>query len=170
MNSALRHAQSVCTVPPMAESLNLISCSGTPSTPAGQGHSVQYCHDRTEGGRDAPSYEASQAISQRDAARRSAGRACSEVSNNSLYIPCMYVYSWSSRLFQSLAADTSPAVPYSRELADQRRKYGESLLRRCDEQITLQKQHESESQAKMEEARRKRQEERDKLEAIEVRW
>ncbi|KAI0084919.1 RNA polymerase II-associated protein [Irpex rosettiformis] len=71
------------------------------------------------------------------------------------------------KVFQSLAADTSPVVPYSRELADQRRKYGDSLLRRCDEQITAQKQHESESQAKMEDARRKRQEEKDKLELIE---
>jgi hypothetical protein len=53
-------------------------------------------------------------------------------------------------------------------MADQRRKYGESVLRRCDEQIAIQKQHENETQAKMDDARRKRQEDRDRQEAIEV--
>ncbi|KAI0688182.1 RNA polymerase II-associated protein [Cytidiella melzeri] len=72
------------------------------------------------------------------------------------------------KLFQSLAADTSSAVPYSRDIADQRRKYGESVLRRCDEQIVVQKQHESETQAKMDGARRKRQEDRDRQEALEL--
>lgn len=77
--------------------------------------------------------------------------------------------SFGYRLFQSLAADPSSTVPYNRDIADQRRKYGESVLRRCDEQIAVQKQHESETHAKMEDARRKRQEEKEKQEALEVR-
>lgn len=59
-------------------------------------------------------------------------------------------------------------VPYSRDIADQRRKYGESVLRRCDDQISVQKQHENETQAKLDEARKRRQAEQDKRDAIEV--
>ena len=44
-------------------------------------------------------------------------------------------------------------VPYSREIADQRRKYGENMLRRCEEHLATQKQWEAESQAKIEAAR-----------------
>lgn len=71
-------------------------------------------------------------------------------------------------IFQSLALDKSPSVPYSRDIADQRRKYGDSVLRRCDEHLASQKQHETETQTKLEEARRKRQEEKAQLEALEV--
>ena len=60
-------------------------------------------------------------------------------------------------------------MPYSRDIADQRRKYGDSVLRRCDDQLAIQKQHESETQAKLEEARRRRQEEKAQHEALEVR-
>ena len=72
-------------------------------------------------------------------------------------------------MFQALAQDKSPSVPYSRDIADQRRKYGDSVLRRCDDQLAIQKQHESETQAKLEEARRRRQEEKAQHEALEVR-
>ncbi|KAH7920613.1 TPR-like protein [Leucogyrophana mollusca] len=71
------------------------------------------------------------------------------------------------RLFGSLAADQSPLVPYSREIADQRRKYGESMLRRGDEHLATQKQVEAEAQAKLDAARRKRQEEKERLQALE---
>jgi RNA polymerase-associated protein CTR9 len=59
-------------------------------------------------------------------------------------------------------------VPYNREIADQRRKYGDSMLRKADEQIAQQQQYEGETQAKLETARRKRQEEKDRQEALEV--
>ena len=71
------------------------------------------------------------------------------------------------RLFASLAADKS-SVPYSKDLADQRRKYGDSVLRRCDEHLATQRQHENEIQAKLDAARRKRQEEKETREAREV--
>ncbi|KAM6502121.1 RNA polymerase II-associated protein [Amanita muscaria] len=71
------------------------------------------------------------------------------------------------KLFGSLASDHSPMVPYSRDIADQRRKYGESMLRKADEHIAAQQQYEAETHAKLEAARRKRQEEKDRQEALE---
>ncbi|KAI9571564.1 hypothetical protein HD554DRAFT_2320692 [Boletus coccyginus] len=71
------------------------------------------------------------------------------------------------RVFGSLAADTSPFLPYSVELADQRRKYGESMLRRADEHLTAQREFEAEAQARLEAARQKRQEEKERQEALE---
>ena len=73
------------------------------------------------------------------------------------------------KLFASLAADKSQAVPYSRDIADQRRKYGESMLRRCEEHLTTQKAYEAEAQAKIEAARQRRQEEKERQDAAEVR-
>lgn len=73
-------------------------------------------------------------------------------------------------VFGSLAADTSPFLPYSVELADQRRKYGESMLRRADEHLTAQREFEAEAQARLEAARQKRQEEKERQEALEVRY
>lgn len=74
------------------------------------------------------------------------------------------------RLFASLAGDKSPSVPYNREMADQRRKYGDSVLRRCDEHLTAQKQFEAEAKARLDAARQRRQEEKERLEALEVRF
>ncbi|KAF8629881.1 hypothetical protein AX15_003240 [Amanita polypyramis BW_CC] len=71
------------------------------------------------------------------------------------------------KLFGSLASDQSPIVPYNRDIADQRRKYGDSMLRKGDEHITVQQQHEAETHAKLEAARRKRQEEKERQEALE---
>ncbi|CDO69163.1 hypothetical protein BN946_scf185042.g65 [Trametes cinnabarina] len=71
------------------------------------------------------------------------------------------------KLFASLAADKSPQVPYSRDIADQRRKYGESMLRRCEEQVATQRQWEAEAQAKIEAARQRRQEEKERQDAAE---
>ncbi|KAG6831581.1 hypothetical protein H0H87_004800 [Tephrocybe sp. NHM501043] len=71
------------------------------------------------------------------------------------------------KLFASLALDKSPMVPYSRDLADQRRKYGDSMLRKGDEHLAAQRLFESEAQAKVDAARRKRQEEKERQEEIE---
>lgn len=60
-------------------------------------------------------------------------------------------------------------MPYSRDIADQRRKYGESMLRRGDEHLATQKEFEVEAQAKLDAARQRRQFEKEKLEALEVR-
>lgn len=72
------------------------------------------------------------------------------------------------RLFVALASDKSSAVPYSRDVADNRRKYGDNMLKKGDEHLETQRQYESESKAKIDAARQKRQEERDRLEALEV--
>lgn len=72
------------------------------------------------------------------------------------------------RLFASLAADKAQVLPYSRDIADQRRKYGDGVLRRCDEHLASQRQYEAEVQAKVEAARQKRQAEKEKQEALEV--
>jgi RNA polymerase-associated protein CTR9 len=71
------------------------------------------------------------------------------------------------RIFGSLAADTSPFLPYNIELADQRRKYGESMLRRADEHLATQKEFEAEAQARLDAARQKRQDEKQRQEALE---
>lgn len=67
-----------------------------------------------------------------------------------------------------MAGDKAQMVPYSRDIADQRRKYGDNMLRKGDEHLEKQRQFEAETQAKLEEARRKRQEDRDRLDALEV--
>lgn len=71
------------------------------------------------------------------------------------------------KLFASLAGDKAQMVPYSRDIADQRRKYGDNMLRKGDEHLEKQRQFEADTQAKLEEARRKRQEEKDRLEGLE---
>ncbi|TFK54552.1 RNA polymerase II-associated protein [Heliocybe sulcata] len=72
------------------------------------------------------------------------------------------------QLFASLASDPSPQVPYSKDIADQRKKYGDSMLRRADEQLGHQTQHEAETQARLNAARQKRQEDRERQEQLEV--
>lgn len=72
------------------------------------------------------------------------------------------------RLFASLAADKSSLLPYSRDMADQRRKYGDSMLRKCDEHLASQKQWEADAHAKLEAARQKRQQEKEQQQAMEV--
>lgn len=69
------------------------------------------------------------------------------------------------KLFASLAADISTVLPYSREIADQRRKYGDSMLRRAEEHLATQRQYESEQHAKLEAALQRRLEEKERLEA-----
>ena len=69
-----------------------------------------------------------------------------------------------NRIFASLANVKTQLVPYNKDIADNRRKYGESMLRRAEEHLNAQKQHEAETQARLEAARRKRQEEKEKQE------
>jgi len=71
------------------------------------------------------------------------------------------------KLFASLASAPAAMLPYSRELADQRRKYGDNMLRKAEEHMNGQKVFEAVKAEKLEIARRKRQEERDKQEAAE---
>jgi RNA polymerase-associated protein CTR9 len=60
-------------------------------------------------------------------------------------------------------------LPYNRELADQRRKYGDNMLKKAEEHLAVQKAFEAEKAERLEIARRKRQEEKEKQEAVEVR-
>ncbi|TFY82402.1 hypothetical protein EWM64_g1614 [Hericium alpestre] len=71
------------------------------------------------------------------------------------------------KLFASLAADSSSALPYNRDIADQRRKYGDTMLRKSEEHLNTQRQYEDEQHARLETARLKRQEERQRQEALE---
>lgn len=72
------------------------------------------------------------------------------------------------RLFASLASDKSPMIPYNRDIADQRRKYGDNMLKKGDEHLASQGQFEAEGQARLDAARRKRQDEKERQEALEV--
>lgn len=71
------------------------------------------------------------------------------------------------RVFGSLAADPSSSVPYNKEVANQRRKYGEIMLRRGDEHLASQRAFEAEAQARLDAARQRRQDEKMRLEAAE---
>ncbi|KAJ8515561.1 hypothetical protein ONZ45_g7046 [Pleurotus djamor] len=71
------------------------------------------------------------------------------------------------KLFASLVADRASALPYSRDIADQRRKYGDSMLRKAGDHLASQKEHEAETQARLEAARARRQEEKDRHELAE---
>lgn len=73
------------------------------------------------------------------------------------------------RIFASLAADKSQAVPYDRDIADNRRKYGDGMLRKAEEHLANQRQYEAETQARLEAARKRRREDKERLETIEVR-
>jgi len=71
-------------------------------------------------------------------------------------------------IFRSLADDRSGALPYDADLADQRAKYGDGLLKRAPEQMEKQQVYENEAQARVEEARRIREEEKKKLQEAEA--
>lgn len=53
-------------------------------------------------------------------------------------------------------------------MADQRRKYGDSLMRKVEDSLESQRQYEGEQDAKVTAARLKRQEDKDRQEAVEV--
>jgi len=69
----------------------------------------------------------------------------------------------SQKLFASLAQDKSGNVPYDRDIADQRRKYGESMLRKGDDHLATQQRYESEQEARLAGARLKRQEDKERI-------
>jgi len=73
------------------------------------------------------------------------------------------------KMFGSLAADPASAVPYDRDLAEERKKYADSMLRRAEEHLSAQRQHEAEQAARLEGARQKRAAERERVETLEVR-
>ncbi|KAJ2930254.1 hypothetical protein H1R20_g6829, partial [Candolleomyces eurysporus] len=64
------------------------------------------------------------------------------------------------KLFASLANDKSHGLPYNRDIADQRRKYGDIMLRKADEHLVAQRQYEAEQLARIEAGRRKREDEK----------
>lgn len=68
-------------------------------------------------------------------------------------------------IFRALADDKSGPLPYDVDLADQRARYGEGLLRKAPEQIAKQETYEGEAAARVEEARRVRAEEQARIEA-----
>ncbi|KNZ74931.1 Tetratricopeptide repeat protein 1 [Termitomyces sp. J132] len=73
-------------------------------------------------------------------------------------------------MIQQKSAEMLFAIsPAKRTLKDlqRRRKYGDSMLRKGDEHLAAQRQFESEAQAKIDAARRKRQEEKEKQEEVE---
>ncbi|CAA7261853.1 unnamed protein product [Cyclocybe aegerita] len=71
------------------------------------------------------------------------------------------------KLFSSLAADKASVVPYDRDIADNRRKYGDGMLRKAEEHLANQRQHENENQARIDAARKRRQDERERQEEVE---
>lgn len=74
----------------------------------------------------------------------------------------------SHSLFRLLADNPEKPAPYDTDLADQRAKYGESLLRRAPDQIEKQETYEKEQSTKHEIAKRKRAEEKARLDEIQV--
>ncbi|KAL1407408.1 protein required for normal CLN1 and CLN2 G1 cyclin expression [Vanrija albida] len=68
-------------------------------------------------------------------------------------------------LFRSLADDKSRPLAYDPDMADQRARYGESLLRKAPEQVEKQEAFEGETAARVEEARRVRAEEQERINA-----
>ena len=71
-------------------------------------------------------------------------------------------------MFRTLADDKSGALPYDADLADQRARYGDGLLKRAPEQMSRQEAYEGEAQARVEQARRARAEEQARIQAAEV--
>lgn len=73
------------------------------------------------------------------------------------------------RLFNSLAADDAKNLPYNKDIADQRRKYGESMLRKADEHLETQRQYELSSKEQVDAARKVREEDNERQQARLVR-
>ncbi|WWC85242.1 uncharacterized protein L201_000104 [Kwoniella dendrophila CBS 6074] len=70
--------------------------------------------------------------------------------------------------FRALADDKSGPLPYDADLADQRARYGDGLLRRAPGEMDKQKAYESEFQARVEEARKMRAAEQERIQAAEA--
>jgi hypothetical protein len=80
----------------------------------------------------------------------------------------LIIFAFYYRLFDVLGSEKSSAVPYSRDAANNRRKYGDNMPKKGEMHLTTQQQYEGELKAKIDAARQKRQEERGRLEALEV--
>lgn len=72
-------------------------------------------------------------------------------------------------MFRALADDTTTPLPYDKDLADQRARYGDGLLRKAPDQISRQQEFEGQAAARVEEARKARAEEQARIQAAEVR-
>ncbi|WVW83420.1 hypothetical protein I302_105440 [Kwoniella bestiolae CBS 10118] len=70
--------------------------------------------------------------------------------------------------FRALADDRSGPLPYDADLADQRAQYGDNLLRKAPGEMDKQKAYESEFQARVEEARKMRAAEQERIQAAEA--
>lgn len=73
-----------------------------------------------------------------------------------------------SSTFRTLSEDRAGALPYDADLADQRARYGDGLLRKAPEQIARQEAYEGETAARVEEARKARAAEQERIQAAEV--
>ncbi|KAG8900293.1 hypothetical protein FRB99_006134 [Tulasnella sp. 403] len=69
------------------------------------------------------------------------------------------------KLFNSLASDDAKALPYNKDIADQRRKYGENMLRKAESHLSRQQEFEVQSEAHIEAARKLREEEYEREQA-----
>lgn len=67
-----------------------------------------------------------------------------------------------------MAADESPSLPYDKNIADQRRKYGDNMMKKAEEHLQTQRQYDAGKAEKLAYAKKLRQEEREKQEALEV--
>jgi len=67
-----------------------------------------------------------------------------------------------------LAADESPSLPYDKNIADQRRKYGDNMMKKAEENLQTQRQYDTEKADKLAYAKKLRQEEKEKQDALEV--
>ncbi|KIY52457.1 RNA polymerase II-associated protein [Fistulina hepatica ATCC 64428] len=72
-------------------------------------------------------------------------------------------------LFASLASDRATMVPYSRDIADQRRKYGENMLRKSEDHLSRQREYEDQVHARQANARQRRMEDKARQQEIERR-
>jgi RNA polymerase-associated protein CTR9 len=72
------------------------------------------------------------------------------------------------RTFRTLADTPDRPLPYDADLVEQRSRYGEGLLRRAEDQKQKQLSWESEQAERHAEAVRRRQEEKRKMEMVEV--
>lgn len=132
----------------------------------GPSYTVQYRHDPAEIGRAALRSRAVQAnIGGSTNGHRSstASRQVSSVRTEQIRDPADL-----GSTFRALADDKSGALPYDADLADQRARYGDGLLRRAPEQVSRQEAYESEAQARVEEARKLRAAEQERIRAAEV--
>lgn len=144
-----------------------IGSKGATHTASGQSNLVQHCNDPAKSGSNALLTTSLETHAQRPGTSNRSSHPGAEVS--ALVIIVVTILSLYHRLFASLAADPARLVPYDKEMADERRKYGDSVLRKADEHLATQRQYDSGVQDKLDAARQRRQLERDRLQDAQVR-